>query len=246
MKEQLQLLLALQTIDGRVKEFEAAIAQLPQRLEPARRDLAKLEAMVAGERARLDESAAWRKQQEALLEREQEGLRQARAKLSASRNTKEYNAANREVDNRRKAILDREAELKKVVDAMGQSSSGADTHTRDVEALRQTLAEEEAKIKAQVDELTAQARETIAARDEARQKIDKSWLKTYDALASKRGYAIAPVFKGVCQGCHMQLPPQLNNILARMEAVQTCPRCARMIYRKELLDPAPDGDKPSE
>ena len=252
MKEQLQLLLALQTIDARVKEFQAAIAKLPQRLEPARRDLAKLEAIVAGEKARIDETAAWRRQQEAMLEREQEGLRQARSKLSASKNTKEYNAANREVDNRRKAIIDREAELKKVVEAMTTSSTGADTHTKDVDALRETLAAEEAKIATQVQELEAKAREAIVLRDEARTKIEKSWLKTYDSLASKKGYAVAPVVKGVCQGCHMTLPPQLNNILARMISIETCPRCARLIYRKELLgtpdelaEPKADETKPA-
>ena len=46
--------------------------------------------------------------------------------------------------------------------------------------------------------------------------------------------------KGVCQGCHMALPPQLNNILARMESIETCPRCGRLVYRKELLEPKPD------
>ena len=34
----------------------------------------------------------------------------------------------------------------------------------------------------------------------------------------------------------MALPPQLNNILARMESIETCPRCGRLVYRKELLD----------
>ena len=34
----------------------------------------------------------------------------------------------------------------------------------------------------------------------------------------------------------MALPPQLNNILARMESIETCPRCGRLVYRKELLE----------
>ena len=37
----------------------------------------------------------------------------------------------------------------------------------------------------------------------------------------------------------MALPPQLNNILARMESIETCPRCGRLVYRKDMLeDPA--------
>ena len=245
MKDQLQHLLELQTADAKVKELQAQISKLPERLEPSRRDLAKLEAMVAAEQGRLDESVQWKKNQETMLEREQEGLRAARIKLNAVKNTKEYNAASREVDNRRKAILDREAELKKVIEAMSQSSSGAETHVKDVEGLRATLAIEEEKITAQVDVLQVQFKEAVAIRDAARTKIDKGWLKTYDSLASKKGYAIAPVVKGTCQGCHMTLPPQLNNILARLESIEMCPRCGRMIYRKELLETPSAGDTPA-
>jgi hypothetical protein len=39
----------------------------------------------------------------------------------------------------------------------------------------------------------------------------------------------------------MALPPQLNNILARMESIETCPRCSRLVYRKELLEPKPEA-----
>jgi predicted nucleic acid-binding Zn-ribbon protein len=239
MKEQLQLLLQLQSADQKVKELQAAINQLPVRLEPARRDLAKLEAMVAAERARIDESTTWRRQQEALLEREQEGLRQARSKLAAVKNTKEFHAANREVDNRRRAIQEREAELKKVAEAMTATSTGAESHVKDVETLRETLAAEEAKIAEQVAALKAQIDDAAGGRSGIREQLDKALLKTYDTLASKKGYAVAPVNKGVCQGCHMTLPPQLNNILARLESIESCPRCGRMIYRKELLEPAP-------
>jgi predicted nucleic acid-binding Zn-ribbon protein len=244
LKDQLQLILALQTADARVKELQSQISKLPERLEPGRRDLAKLEAMVAAEKSRIDESVQWKKNQETLLEREQEGLRAARTKLNAVKNTKEYNAASREVDNRRKGIMDREAELKKVGEAMTSSVSGADAHAKDVEALRATLAVEEEKVAGQVAALQVEATEAIAVRDAARAKIEKGWLKTYDSLSTKKGYAVAPVVKGTCQGCHMTLPPQLNNILARLESIEMCPRCGRMIYRQELLEPAP-GDKPA-
>ena len=35
---------------------------------------------------------------------------------------------------------------------------------------------------------------------------------------------------------HMALPPQLNNVLARGQSIETCPRCGRLIYRKEWLE----------
>lgn len=243
MKEQLLALLELQSIDAKVRELEGTIAKLPERLEPGRRDLAKLEGMVAAERARLEESQTWRRQQEIMLATEQDQLRQARSKLSQTKNGKEFTAANREVENKRKAIMDRESELKKVVEAMTTSGAGAESHVKDVEALRDALSGEESKVAEQVSVLRVQADELIAQRVIARGRIEKSWLKTYDTLATKKGYAIAPVNKGMCMGCHMKLPPQLNNILARLISIETCPRCARLIYRDELIaPPAPPAE----
>lgn len=229
-------LLLLQTSDVKVRELETAATQLPARLDPLRRDLAKLQGMLDGEKAKLAETESWRKSQQELLEREREALKAAQSKLNASKNTKEYGAANREVENKRKSITDREAELKKVSEVATTSNTQLATRDKDVEGVRTQLAESEAGIADQLSSLTNALAEARTARDEARGKVDKEWLKIYDSLVGKRGYAVAPVIKGVCQGCHMALPPQLNNILAQMKSIETCPRCKRLVYRKELLE----------
>ena len=239
MREQLVLLLQLQHSDGKVRELQTALNHLPTKLDPLRRDLAKLQGMLDGERSKLDETNAWRKAQQETIDREREALRQAQGKFQASKNTKEFNASSREVENKRKAIGDRETELKKVNEAAAQSTTQLDARSRDVDTLRAELAGSEAAMAGQLDELKAQLAEATAVRDAARVQVDIQWVKIYDSLAAKKGYAVAPVVKGVCQGCHMALPPQLANVLARMQTIQTCPRCGRLIYRKELLEPEP-------
>jgi hypothetical protein len=245
VREQLLLLLQLQTCDGKVRELDSAAKQLPAKLDPLRRDLAKLNGMLDGERAKLAETETWRKAQQESIDREREQLRSAQNKLQASKNSKEFGAATREVENKRKSISDREAELKKVVEATTASSAALATRDADVQKLRDELAASEAAMADQVASLAAQLAEGTAARDAARQHVEKQWLKTYDTLSAKRGYAVAPVIKGVCQGCHMALPPQLNNILARMQSIETCPRCARLVYRQDMIDPKPDEAKPA-
>jgi uncharacterized protein len=242
LREQLVFLLQLQTSDVKVRELETAVNQLPARLDPLRRDLAKLQTMLDAERAKLAETDAWRKAQQDLLDREREALKAAQNKLQASKNSKEFGAASREVENKRKSITDREAELKKVVAASAESTTQLEGRDKDVGGVRNELESSEAAQKDQLDGLKAQLVEATATRDAARAQVDKQWLKIYDTLLSKKGYAVAPVVKGVCQGCHMALPPQLNNILARMESIETCPRCSRLVYRKELLDPVVTAD----
>jgi hypothetical protein len=245
VREQLLQLLQLQTCDVKVRELESAAKQLPAKLDPLRRDLAKLQGMIDAERAKLAETETWRKTQQEQIDREREALRSAQNKLQASKNSKEFNAASREVENKRKAISDRDSEVKKVTETLATSNTAMEARDKDVQALRDELAASEAAMADQVASLAAQLAEATAARDAARGSVDKSWLKTYDTLSAKRGYAVAPVIKGVCQGCHMALPPQLNNILARMESIETCPRCARLVYRQDMIAP-PAEAKPDE
>jgi predicted nucleic acid-binding Zn-ribbon protein len=238
-------LLKLQTCDVKVRELETAAKQLPAKLDPLRRDLSKLQGMLDGERAKLAETETWRKSQQELIDREREALKTAQNKLQASKNTKEYSAANREVDNKRKSIQDRESELKKVVEATAASTQQLQARDTDVQKLRDELTTSEAAMADQVKELETQLVEARSARDTARSAVETKWVKTYDTLSAKRGYAVAPVIKGVCQGCHMALPPQLNNILARMESIEMCPRCGRLVYRKDMIaDPAAKPDEP--
>jgi predicted nucleic acid-binding Zn-ribbon protein len=241
VREQLVFLLQLQQSDIKVRELEAAVNQLPTKLEPLRRDLAKLQAMLDGESAKLAETNAWRKQQQELIDREREALKIAQSKLQASKNSKEFGAASREVENKRKAISDRESELKKVSEASSTSTAQLESRNKDVEVLRNELAASEAGQAEQLARLEAELAEAKATRDAARSSVELKWLKIYDTVAQKRGYGVAPVIKGICQGCHMALPPQLNNILARMESIETCPRCSRLVYRKELLEPKPEA-----
>jgi uncharacterized protein len=244
VREQLQNLLQLQTCDVKVRELDTAAKQLPAKLDPLRRDLSKLQGMLDVERAKMAETEAWRKAQQELIDREREALKTAQSKLQQSKNSKEFGAASREVENKRKSISDREAELKKVSESLAQSKSQLDSRDADVQKLRDELAAGEASMKDQVDSLNAQLIEAKTARDAARANVETKWVKTYDTLAAKRGYAVAPVIKGVCQGCHMALPPQLNNILARMESIEMCPRCGRLVYRKELLEGATPAEPP--
>jgi predicted nucleic acid-binding Zn-ribbon protein len=242
VREQLVLLLQLQQSDAKVRELQTAVTQLPAKLDPLRRDLAKLQGMLDAERGKLDETNAWRKTQQELIDREREALKQAQSKFQASKNTKEFNASSREVENKRKGIIERESELKKMNEAAAQTTAQLQARDKDVEALRTELTGSEDAMSGQLNDLKAQLAEALATRDAARAQVEPQWIKIYDAVAAKRGYAVAPVVKGVCQGCHMALPPQLSNVLARMESIQTCPRCTRMIYRKELLDPPPATD----
>lgn len=236
MKEQLVLLQKLQEIDARTQEARNAIASLPEKLRPAKDDLARLEALLQQERDQVAETERWRKEQQELIDREEEAVRYSKSKLQQAKSAKEFAAASREVDNKRRSITEREAEMKKVLAAMEATTSNLAQHEQDVAKLRASVEAEEAQLLGKLRELQAEAEAQAGGRDELAAQLPKPLLKKYETVQKRRGIAVVPVVEGVCQGCFMTLPPQLNNVLARFESIESCPACNRLLYRAELVE----------
>ena len=72
--------------------------------------------MRIAERCHVDLASTekWKGDQEEFIKREEDAVRQARAKLQQSRNTRDYGAANREVENKRKSVSEREDEVVRI------------------------------------------------------------------------------------------------------------------------------------
>ena len=242
MKEQLLLLLELQTIDSRVHQLRKEIEALPHELGPAKQDLAKLDAIVQMEQAQLAENEAWRREQEGVIQMEEEAIRKAKAKLQSAKNSRDYTAASRELENKRKSKSEREEEVLKMMEALEKSRTDVAAHVTDIDTLRAHIGAEEEKIAALIKERAAEAEECSSGRDDIVAKIEARLLSRYQRVMNKRGYAVSSVVKGVCQGCHMAIPPQLNNVLARYDSIESCPRCQRLLYRQEIMDDNKEED----
>jgi predicted nucleic acid-binding Zn-ribbon protein len=241
LKDQLRLLLQLQAIDTRVLELKTTIAALPKPLENDKLNLAKLERMLADEKAHLAETERWRNDQEGLIASEDEAIRKAKSKVQAAKGSKDYNAANREMDNKRRARSEREDEVLKVLEALEKAKADMESHASHVAKLRERVESEEKRVAEQIAELEVEATQGLVGRDQIAAQIDPPLLLRYEKVHKQRGNAVVQVRAGVCQGCNMSIPPQLANMLVARKDVQFCPRCNRIIYHAELLAESNDA-----
>ncbi len=233
VKEQLRLLQQLQDIDTKTKEIRQTIEQVPARLAPAKNDLEKLEGMLVLERQQLADTESWRAEQEDIVKREEEALKNAKAKLQEAKNARDFSAASREIDNKKRSIHDREQEILKVYEALEVGRAKLETHEEDVAKLRTHVESEEAKFADTLKELEEQAVTISAGRADVEGAIEKSLLKRYKIVMQRRGNVVVPVKDGVCQGCHMSLAPQLAIQVARAESIQSCRQCNRLLFVPE-------------
>lgn len=235
MKDQLKLLEELQRHDARLQEHEAGVKALPEKLQLLKRDLDKVEGMLSLERQNLADTEKFRRDLEGQLKVDEANISKAKAKLAQVRTGKDYMAAQREMEATRKMTGEREEEILKLIEAIEVSKKSIDAHEKDVAELRAHVAREEEATNAKVAELTASVAGEHAERDLIAAKVKPDILKKYGTIRIRRGLAVVPVVKGVCQGCHMSIPPQLFNILQRAVTIETCPTCNRIIYWDQLM-----------
>jgi hypothetical protein len=68
-------------------------------------------------------------------------------------------------------------------------------------------------------------------RNEIKNKINGGLLEKYERIKNRNGgIGVVSVWKAVCNGCHMNIPPQLYNELQKASELMICPNCNRIIY----------------
>ena len=91
-------------------------------------------------------------------------------------------------------------------------------------------AAEENGIDAAVSEASTR-RQTIAS------QVTGDLISRYELIFSRRGgTAVVEVAGGICQGCYMNVPPQLWNEIIRNEKVHLCPSCQRILFVKPATE----------
>jgi uncharacterized protein len=246
MKEQLKLLIELQRHDARIQELEGMRKVWPQKLEAMRDDLSKVESMLARERAQLEETESWRRKMESEMRDEEEQLLKAKQRSSLVKNVKEMMANERELQNTRKLKQEREEEALKLGEAVEAAKKSIAQHEGDLETLRKHVVTEEETARVKVAEIETQIGEERKLRDVAAGRVRPDVLKKYSAIRMRRGLALVPVKNGTCQGCNMNIPPQLYNTIQRGNTIELCGNCYRIIYWDKLMEDGDGAPAPSE
>lgn len=237
MRQQLLDLNEIQKIDLGIREIEKRFESTPERLR-------ELEATLGTSRSELQRLSEQRdlivkevKTLEAQVQAESIKLRKWEARLNDIRNQREYLALSREVEGSRRANREADEKITELNTQRAQLDSQIDgVHNRVAETEIDADAERERVQRDLADASSSIAREK-ARRDALLSKVPGSLLRKYDNIRAKRfGLGLVPVIDGSCQGCNMKLPPQLYNILQRVETVEQCPSCQRLIFWSRILE----------
>ncbi|WP_305042094.1 zinc ribbon domain-containing protein [Geoalkalibacter sp.] len=231
VQEQMRLLKDLQDIDTAARKIRLDRQQMEQELGSLDAEVERVRVMVTGLREGLDALRAERRELGQALALERDNVARAESRLPAIKTQKEYIAVLKEVDTAKKMNRDIEERIK------GKDAEIA-ALDQDLQEKEKELAEQEDKANARralIEEQLAEIDATLSSREAERaaiaEQIPLVTRKRYQTLLDRRGgIAVVEARQGACQGCHMQLPPQVFNSLFRQEEVMSCPHCHRLIF----------------
>jgi predicted nucleic acid-binding Zn-ribbon protein len=240
VREQLRALVKLAEIDDSAADIDKELRELPASITEMKADLERLDALLEAERTELKEAQQLQDDYAEQIAANNENLSKAKAKGAKARNAREVEMAEREMDSIRRTIKDREEEQIKLQEAIDQKEKSLSERQGKLDEFRKLYEEEKANADTRITELTAEREKVTAGRDEFANEIDKSTLRRYERVRGKYGSAVAEVIDGTCQGCRMQVQPQVYIELQRSEKLFECQQCHRFIYVREAIE-APEG-----
>ena len=243
MRDQLKRLEELQAHDARIQELESSLKAIPMKLAATQNDLGRVEGLLSSERQALAETERYYGEQKGLLTEDEIQVAGAKHKLAQAKNSKEYMAAQREIDQRREGLTAREGEIAKLVEAVDAKKKLLADRANDVDSLKSSIAKDGEAAQARMAEIQGKIAELRAERDKLAADVKPEVLKRYSSIRMRRGLAVVSVRNGTCQGCNMNIPPQLFIVIQRGQTIETCPSCHRIIYWEDLMkDDKKDGE----
>lgn len=231
-RDQLETLIELQRIETERRAVQKILDQVDRSIHRLEEEVQGVAEEITGEQRQVE---ALRQQCQELEDKIQDNdvlIQKIEQKRRAVQTEREYQSLIKEEGQLRTLKSQMEEEM---IQCMDQ-----------IETLEQSITEKEAD-HAELSERNDAQKQTIrqeASDSEAKHRLlREQWeavaarttpqlLRTFTQLKEllPLGDAVVPARNAVCNGCHMNIPPQMYNELQRFDSLKLCPFCNRILY----------------
>ena len=237
-KEQIDTLVKVQQIEMEAGKLKAYLKAVPAQISSLEQELEAFIGSVADDEAAIEELNKQYRAFESDVQLNLSKVRKSQEKLRAVKTNKEYQSSLKEIDDL-KAV---NSKLEDEMLALLEKIETAENAIKDRKLHYTQIVEESKQEKASI-ERDAEQREKNLVELEAKRlavvaELDAGLLKIFNQVKAKQEnlVAIVAVQDAVCQGCNMNIPPQVYNELQRCDSLRYCPSCFRIIYWQDQDD----------
>ena len=233
LKENIRCLMDLQSIDLKVRKLDEIMAQNDAEVGKREERIEGLKQEIEELSQRREACEMKRRELEVGIEDELARIKDRQAKMMNVQTNREYQSLLKEIEDGKDTNKQREDETVLLLEEIEAINKKLE-ELENVHSSEEKLLDEERKnVVEQAAKLAEEKEHIIKDRSDKAKLVASNILKRYELLREKRnGLAIVGVTKGVCQGCNMNIPPQLFNNLLKEQELLSCPICNRLMFHQ--------------
>ena len=229
----MKALVEVQGIDSDIAKKVAIMEAIPKKVSSVEQPLREARSLYEKAKQKSEAHVKKKKEKEGLLDEINEKIRKLRGRTSEIKTNKEYQAHLKEieaVETQQRGVEEEVLFLMEAVDTAQRELKGDEGKVKieeeRIEAFKKKLEEEVGETEKELDALKLQREQLVKG-------IEGELYHLYvQLLETKRGLAVVETRGEVCQGCYMNIPPQLFVEIKKNEKIIQCPQCNRILYWK--------------
>ena len=231
MRDQLELLWEIQKIDLDLKHIKEERERYPKEIKKLddKRNIEKEK--IQKEKEKIEGLEKERRQKEGRLNLEQEKVKRTEGRMSEVKTNKEYQAILSEIEAIKEASSREEEEILGVLDEIDELKKDLSKREREVAVMLEKIEAEKKMIQERMVRDDEVWKKQIERREALSKQLESKLHKLYNTLKEKRqGVGVVSVKHETCQGCFVNIPPQMFIEVQKNNALIRCPNCNRILY----------------
>lgn len=231
MKEDLELLWELQKLDLDLKNIEEERKRYPREIKKLDEKQNIEQERIQKEKEKLESLEKDRRQKEKNLIGEQDKIKRSEGKMTEVKTNKEYQALLSEIEALKEAAGRAEEEILLVMDEIDELKKQLSKREQEIAVTLEKVEAEKKSITENMEHDELVWKEKSERKEILSKQIETGLYKLYNMLREKRqGIGMVNVRNQTCQGCFMNVPPQMFIEVQKNNALIRCPHCNRILY----------------
>jgi len=154
-----------------------------------------------------------------------------RMRMNRIKNIKELQALQREIDQIKQSNIELEEALIQIMVEIDGIKANIKAKEDEMAQIQGEWQQKQQELQSQITGIDRAVSEAATRRQTIASQVAGDLISRYELIFSRRGgTAVVEVAGGICQGCYMNIPPQLGNEIIKSDKVHLCPSCQRILY----------------
>lgn len=231
MKEQLDLLWELQRIDLELKSIKESREGFPKEIKRLDEKQKVETEKIQKEREKIDGLEKERRWKEGQLSLEQEKIKKTEGKMFEVKTNKEYQALLTEIDSLKGANSKEEEEILQLLDEIDELKRSLSKREKEIAAVLTKIEGEKRALQERMARDEEVLKKQTGRREIVTKRLESTHYRLYNTLTEKRkGVGVVSAKQETCQGCYVNVPPQMFIEVQKNNALIRCPNCNRILY----------------